>query len=222
MWLRLRGLSRPEDDFEAWVAQRHQERVLDGDATPAAPCPDEAFLKELAKKSKRIALGDPRVGHAANCPICMRRLLALRREHHSRRLRLVFTAAVASCLLIAALFVDLTRHRASPQLQVADLARRLFTRNDLESTRIARLLSELRNSNLEVAREERKLLKQTRCYPGPNMTARSRGLSLRRDRAESSVITARAVPIRRRLGDLRPRHRRRPPAPRFRGRPRFR
>ena len=122
MRLRLRGLSHPEDDFEAWVAQRHQERVLDGDAAPAAPCPDEAFLKELAKKSKRIALGDPRVGHAANCPICMRRLLALRREHHSRRLRLVFTAAVASCLLIAALFVDLTRHRASPQLQVADLA----------------------------------------------------------------------------------------------------
>jgi hypothetical protein len=122
MWLRLRGLSRPEDDFEAWVAQRHQERVLEGNTTPAGPCPDEAFLKELAKKSKRIALGDPRVGHAANCPICMRRLLALRREHHSRRLRLVLTAAVASCLLIAALFVGLTRGGPNSKQQTANLA----------------------------------------------------------------------------------------------------
>ena len=122
MRLRLRGLSRPEDDFEAWVAQRHQERVLEGNATPAGPCPDEAFLKELAKKSKRIALGDPRVGHAANCPICMRRLLALRREHHSRRLRLVLTAAVASCLLIAALFVALTRREPNSKQQTANLA----------------------------------------------------------------------------------------------------
>jgi hypothetical protein len=119
MWLRLRGLSRPEDRFEAWIAQRHQERVLERTVTPAGPCPDEAFLKDLAKKSKAIALGDPRVDHAANCPICMRRLLALRREHHSRRLRLVLTAAVASCMLIAVLFVGLARHRANPTQQMA-------------------------------------------------------------------------------------------------------
>jgi hypothetical protein len=119
MRLRFRGLSSPEDRFESWIAQRHQERVLEGSAIPVGPCPDETFLKDLAKKSKRIALGDPKVDHAANCLICMRRLLALRREHHSRRLRLVFTAAVASCLLIAALFVGLTRYRASPQQQVA-------------------------------------------------------------------------------------------------------
>ena len=120
MWLRLRGLSHPEDDFEAWVAQRHQERVLEGNATPTGPCPDEAFLKELAQKSKRIALGDPRVGHAANCHICMRRLLALRREHHSLRLRLVLLSAVASCLLIAALFVGLTRGGSNSKQQTAD------------------------------------------------------------------------------------------------------
>ena len=59
MRLRLRGLSRSEDEFEAWVAQRHQERVLEGNATPVGPCPEEAFLKELAKKSNRIALEDP-------------------------------------------------------------------------------------------------------------------------------------------------------------------
>ena len=57
------------------------------------------------------------VGHAANCPIFMRRLLALRREHHSLRLRLVLTAAVASCLLIAALFVALTRRGPNSKQQ---------------------------------------------------------------------------------------------------------
>ena len=90
-----------------------------GNAIPPGPCPDEAFLKDLAKKSKRIALGEQRVGHAANCPICMGRLLALRREHHSLRLRLVLTAAVASCLLIVALLlgwlaVDRTRNSSWP------------------------------------------------------------------------------------------------------------
>jgi hypothetical protein len=122
MRLKLRGLSRPEDRFEAWIAQRHQERVLEGTVTPTGPCPDEAFLKDLAKRSNRIALGDPRVDHAANCPICMGRFLAVRREHHSRRLRLVLTAAVASCLLIAALFVGLTRRGANPKQQMAVLA----------------------------------------------------------------------------------------------------
>jgi hypothetical protein len=121
MRLNLRGLSRPEDRFEAWIAQRHQERVLEGNAPPGGPCPDEAFLKDLTKKSKRIALGDPRVDHAANCPICMRRLLALRREHDSRRPRLVLTAAVASCLLIAAVFVVLARRGTNPNAQMADV-----------------------------------------------------------------------------------------------------
>jgi hypothetical protein len=122
MRLKLRGLSRPEARFEAWIVQRHQERVLEGNATAAGPCPDEAFLKDLAKKSKRIALGDPSVEHAANCPICMRQLLALRREQHSRWLRPALTAAVASCLLIAAVFVVLARRGTNPEQQIADLA----------------------------------------------------------------------------------------------------
>jgi hypothetical protein len=122
MRLKLRGVSRPEDRFEAWIAQRHQELVLEGTATPSGHCPDEAFLKDLAKRSKRIALRDPRVDHAATCPICMRRLLAIRRKRHSLRFRLVLTAAVASCLLIAALFVGLTRRGANPKQQIANLA----------------------------------------------------------------------------------------------------
>jgi hypothetical protein len=121
MRLKLHGLSCPEDRFEAWIGQRHQERVLEGSATTAGPCPDEVFLKDLAEKSKRIALGDPKIDHAANCPICMRRLLALRRAQHWRWLRPALTTAVAPCLLIAAVFVVLARRDTNPQ-QIADLA----------------------------------------------------------------------------------------------------
>jgi len=52
----------------------------------------------------------------------MRQLLALQREQHSRRLRFVLTAAVASCLLIVALFVGLARRRTSPTSQMTSLA----------------------------------------------------------------------------------------------------
>ena len=122
MWLKLPGLSRPEDRFDTWIAQRHQERVLEGSAIPAGPCPDEGFLKSLARKSRYIQLSDPKVDHAANCPICMRRLLELRRENHSRRQRMVLTVAVASCLLVAVVFVVLARRGVSTQNQMAGVA----------------------------------------------------------------------------------------------------
>jgi len=116
------GSSHPEDDFEAWIAQRHQERVLDGSTTPAGPCPDEAFLQELARHSKQISLTDARVGHAANCPICMRRLLELRPAYQAHRRRLVLTAAAACCCLIVAAFVVLAHRGADTPHPVADLA----------------------------------------------------------------------------------------------------
>lgn len=121
MWLKLPGLSRPEDRFETWIAQRHQEHVLAGREISAGPCPDESFLKNLAKKSKHIQLSDPRVDHAANCPICMRRLLEVRREDHSRQQRLVLTAAVASCLLVAVVFVVVARRGVRTQNQMAEV-----------------------------------------------------------------------------------------------------
>ena len=102
MRLNLRWRLRAEDRFEKWIAQRHQERVLAGETTPVGPCPDEAFLRDLARKSKRIALSDPRVDHAATCPACMRRLLTMRCEHQSRRQKLVFVTTVATCVVIAA------------------------------------------------------------------------------------------------------------------------
>jgi len=105
MMMRLHWFSRAEDRLDAWVTRQHQERILRGRTAPVGPCPDEAFLEGIAKQSKQIALSDPRVDHAANCPVCMRRLLELRSQHQSRRRRLVFTAAVGCCLLIVAAFV---------------------------------------------------------------------------------------------------------------------
>src|ERR1035438_8170558 len=102
--MRLRWFSNAEDRLDAWVTRQHQERVLDGRTAPVGPCPDEAFLEGIATQSKQIALSDPRVDHAANCPVCMRRLLELRSQHQSNRRRLVFTAAVGCCLLIVAAF----------------------------------------------------------------------------------------------------------------------
>jgi len=122
MRLRLRWFSHAEDRLEAWLTQRHQERVLEGGSTPAGPCPDEAFLKDLARKSKQIALSDPRVNHAANCPTCMKRLLALRPAYQSRRRRLVLTAAAVCCCLIIVTFVVLARRGAETPHQVANVA----------------------------------------------------------------------------------------------------
>jgi hypothetical protein len=104
MLMKLRWFSRAENRLDAWVTRQYQGRVLDGRTAPVGPCPDEVFLESVARQSKQIALSDPRVDHAANCPVCMRRLLELRSQHQSRRRRLVFTAAVGCCLLIVAVF----------------------------------------------------------------------------------------------------------------------
>jgi hypothetical protein len=104
MLMKLRWFSRAEDRLDAWVTRQHQERVLDGRTAPVGSCPDEEFLESVARQSKQVALSDPMVDHAANCSVCMRRLLELRSQYQSRRRRLVFTAAVGCCLLIVAAF----------------------------------------------------------------------------------------------------------------------
>jgi hypothetical protein len=114
MDMRLRWFSRAEDRLDAWVARQHQERVLEGRTAPIGACPDEAFLEGIARQSKQIALSDPRVDHAANCPVCMRRLLELRSQCQSRRRRLVFTVAVGCCLLIVATIVVLSWRGSNP------------------------------------------------------------------------------------------------------------
>jgi len=101
MRLSWRRSSRAEDRFESWITEQHQRRVLAGETTPSGPCPDEGFLRDLARKSKSIALSDPRIDHTANCRKCMSRLLELRGENRSHRQRIAFTTAITACALIA-------------------------------------------------------------------------------------------------------------------------
>ena len=114
--------SRAEDRIESWLVQRHQERVLAGDTTPVGSCPDEAFLRELARKANRIDLLDPRVDHVANCSTCMNQILVFRQENRSRRRKLAFGTAVAVCLMIAAAVIGVARYGVHRQLPSADLA----------------------------------------------------------------------------------------------------
>jgi hypothetical protein len=96
-----RKSSRAEDRFEAWLKRMHQERVLSGETEPTGPCPDETFLLGVARRSKKIPLSDPRIDHAANCPNCMNRILAMRQSIRSERKKLAFGLATACLVVIA-------------------------------------------------------------------------------------------------------------------------
>lgn len=101
MNLRWRGSSRSEEAFENWFHEKYQELVLSGRVSlPSGPCPDEAFLQNLARKSGNILFSDLRVEHAASCPICMQKLLGLRKRVAFLRRRLILASATSCCLLI--------------------------------------------------------------------------------------------------------------------------
>ena len=114
--------SRAEDRFESWLAQRHEDRVLAGETTPVGPCPDEAFLRDLARRAKRIAFSDPRITHAANCPTCMSRLLVFRQENRSRRRKRTLVTAVVLCSLIGAVVITVARYEMHRQLPSTNVA----------------------------------------------------------------------------------------------------
>ena len=109
MRLTWRRSVRAEDRLDTWLAQQRQKQVLESGVTAQGPCPDEPFLRDLARKANRISLSDPRVDHAASCPKCMNRLLALRQETHSRRHKLVLAFTAASCLVIATALIPIVR-----------------------------------------------------------------------------------------------------------------
>ena len=116
MRLSWRRSSRVEDRFESWITQQHQRRVLAGETTPSGPCPDEGFLRDLARKSKSIALSDPRIDHTATCPNCMNRLLTLRQERQSQRRKLTWTLAGATCVVLVAGLIGLWRYENRQQM----------------------------------------------------------------------------------------------------------
>ena len=116
MRLSWRRSSRTEDRFETWITQQHQRRVLAGETTPSGPCPDEAFLRALARRSKKIALSDPRVDHAATCPNCMKRLLAFRQEYGSHRRKMTWALAGAACVVLIAGLIAWSRHESQQRM----------------------------------------------------------------------------------------------------------
>jgi hypothetical protein len=122
MRLTLRRPVRAEDRFETWLRQWHQKRVLEARVPASGPCPDEAFLRDLARKANRISLSDPRVDHAASCPLCMRRLFELRREIHSRRQNLVLAFGAVSCVAIAVALVIVARHSVQKRAAEGNMA----------------------------------------------------------------------------------------------------
>ena len=97
-----RRSSRGEDKFEAWIKRLHELRVASGQTQPVGPCPDEEFLRGLAKRSRTISLSDARIDHAANCPTCMSRAVALRNEDRERNKKLVYALTAATCLIMVA------------------------------------------------------------------------------------------------------------------------
>ena len=111
MRLTWRRSGRAEDHFETWLAQQHQKRVLESGVAPLGSCPNDAFLRDLARKASRISLSDPRVNHSASCPTCINRLLALRREINTRRQKLVLAFAAASCIVAAVALISMVRDR---------------------------------------------------------------------------------------------------------------
>lgn len=121
MRLSWRRSSRAEDRFEAWVTESHQKWVLAGGTTPVGPCPDEAFLRDLARKSRRIKLSDPRVDHAATCPTCLNQLLGFRQEIHSCRRTFTVAGLVTACLVIAAI-IAVARYEVQRQSPAANMA----------------------------------------------------------------------------------------------------
>ena len=102
--------SNLEDRFEEWIQRQHQQRVLRGETRPDGPCPDEGFLFDLARRSKRISLSDPRVDHAATCSQCMSRLLALRHDHRVQRRHRVIAIAVTSCIALILAVIGVARY----------------------------------------------------------------------------------------------------------------
>jgi hypothetical protein len=122
-----------EDRFEEWFNRQRQESILAGRLEPPeGPCPDESFLRDIARKSRSINLSDPRVDHAASCPLCMRKLLALRNEKATNTRRVALTAIIACCVLLVATVLWISGRRSrevEPAPNVAVVSRTLDLSN---------------------------------------------------------------------------------------------
>lgn len=111
--------SRDEDRLEAWIKRLHERRVASGQTEPVGPCPDEQFLRGLAKRSRAISLSDARIDHAANCPTCMSRIAALRSESRERNRKTAYAFAAVTCAVLVAAFFGWFHFRQNRQQTLA-------------------------------------------------------------------------------------------------------
>lgn len=116
------GPSHAEARFEAWIRKQYEARVLTGETALDQPCPDESFLKELARKAKGVRFDDSRAVHAASCRACMSRLQVLRRKQrvHIRRSQIALAGVV--CLILIAAWVVVPQWRKRGQETVSSVA----------------------------------------------------------------------------------------------------
>ena len=112
-----------EDRFEEWFNRKRQESILGGQLeAPQGPCPDDSFLRDLARKSRSINLSDPRVDHAATCHLCMRKLLSLRNQKATSARRVALTAIIACCVLLVATVVWISGRRSREVQPISNAA----------------------------------------------------------------------------------------------------
>jgi hypothetical protein len=112
-----------EDRFEEWFNRKREKSILGGQLEASqGPCPDDSFLRDLARKSRSINLSDPRVDHAASCPLCMRKLLALRNEKATNTRRVTLTAIIACCVVLVAMVVWISGRRSHEVQQTPNFA----------------------------------------------------------------------------------------------------
>lgn len=97
-----RRSSQGEDKLEAWIKRLHEQHVAFGQTQPVGPHPSEDFLRGLAKRSRAISLSDARIDHAATCPNCMSRIVALRSENRERTRKLAYALVAVTCVVLAA------------------------------------------------------------------------------------------------------------------------
>lgn len=63
---------------EDWFADLYRKLPIPPPDEPHIGDPGDTFLKQIAQRSRKPPLSDPRVAHVAQCPYCLRRLMELR------------------------------------------------------------------------------------------------------------------------------------------------
>ena len=93
---------------EEWFAELYRKLPIAAPEGPHVDNPGEAFLRQLARRSGKPPLSDPRVKHAAQCPYCLLRLRDLQSEAPEERqaLRPSIVVAVATLAIVLAAFLS--------------------------------------------------------------------------------------------------------------------